>query len=84
MNISDYQAKPELDQYEADGIDDDGEHQQIDYRERMELERKMNQEERMRQLKGRRAGAFMDDEEYSDGDMDIARQMRMERMRQLR
>jgi len=34
----------------------------------------------MRVQKGRRAGAFMDDQEYSEDD-DIARQMRLERMR---
>lgn len=34
----------------------------------------------MRAQKGRRAGAFMEDEEYSEDD-EIARQMRLERMR---
>lgn len=37
----------------------------------------------MQQQKGRRAGAFMDENEYSEGD-DLARQMRLERMRQMR
>jgi len=36
----------------------------------------------MRQQRGRRAGAFMDDNEYSENE-EIARQMRMDRMRAL-
>jgi len=46
----------------------------------------MDQEARTRQIRGRRAGAFMDDDdelnEYNE-DEEIARQMRMERMRAL-
>jgi len=58
----DYEAKPELDRYESDGIDDEGDHAELGYQQRRELERQMAQEERMRAQKGRRAGAFMDDE----------------------
>ena len=43
----------------------------------------MNLDKKSREQKGRRAGAFMDDDEYSEGD-DVARQMRLERMRQMR
>ena len=44
----------------------------------------MDQEARANAAKGRRAGAFMnDDDEYSEAD-DVARQMRLERMRQMR
>lgn len=43
----------------------------------------MDQEARLMQRKGRRAGAFMDDDEYSDTN-DVARQIRLERMRQMR
>jgi len=38
----DYGAKPELDRYEAEGIDDDGEHAELGYQQRMEIERKMD------------------------------------------
>lgn len=42
----------------------------------------MDQEERARTHQGRRAGAFMNDDEFSDGD-ELAREMRMQRMRQM-
>ena len=76
----DYEAKPELDRYESEGIDDEGDQAELGYQQRREIERQMDQEARMRAQKGRRAGAFMDDEEYSEDD-EIARQMRLERMR---
>ena len=43
MNLMcrDYEAKDELDQYEADGIDDE-EQDEIDYNERREADKKMN------------------------------------------
>ena len=47
------------------------------------MEKKMEQEEKMRQKSGKRIpGAFMEDEEQSEDDM--VRQMRMDRMRQMR
>ena len=79
---SDYQEKPELDRYEADGLDDEGDHAELDYQQRREIERNMDQDARMRQQRGRRAGAFMDDNEYSENE-EIARQMRMDRMKAL-
>jgi DNA replication licensing factor MCM2 len=78
----DYQEKPELDRYEADGLDDEGDHAELDYQQRREIERNMDQDARMRQQRGRRAGAFMDDNEYSENE-EIARQMRMDRMKAL-
>ena len=30
-NYSDYEARPELDRYENEGIDDDEEHEELDY-----------------------------------------------------
>jgi hypothetical protein len=69
---SDYQAKPELDRYESEGLDDDANHAELNYQQRRDAERLMDQE-RMRQQRGRRAGAFMDDEnEYSENE-EIAR-----------
>ncbi len=79
----DYEAKPELDRYESEGLDDEGEHAELGYEQRREVERQLDQETRMRARKGARAGAFMDDEEYSEND-EIARQMRLERMRAIR
>jgi DNA replication licensing factor MCM2 len=77
----DYQQKPELDKYESEGLDDDGDHANLNYEERRELEKRMDLEARAKAQRGRRAGAFMDDDEYSEAD-DVARQMRLERMRQ--
>lgn len=68
----DYQAKPELDRYESEGLDDDGNHAELNYQQRREIERQMDQEARIRQQRGRRAGAFMDDDEYSENE-EIAR-----------
>ena len=45
---SDYQEKPELDRYEADGLDDEGDHAELDYQQRREIERNMDQDARMR------------------------------------
>ena len=81
--IRDYEAKPELDKYESEGLDDEGDHDEIDYQARRELERKMDQEAKLRAHKGRRAGAFMNDDEYSETD-ELARQMRYQRMREMR
>ena len=39
---SDYQAKPELDRYEAEGIDDEGDHAELDYQARRDVERLMD------------------------------------------
>ncbi len=69
-----------MDRYESEGLDDEGDHADMDYQQRREIERKIDQEERQRVHKGRRAGAFMEDDEFSEND-DIARQMRLERMR---
>lgn len=43
----------------------------------------MDQEARARVQRGRRAGAFMDDDEYSEQD-DVARQIRMAKLREMR
>jgi hypothetical protein len=40
--FSDYGAKPELDRYESEGIDDEGEHNEIDYEARRNAERELN------------------------------------------
>jgi hypothetical protein len=38
----DYEAKPELDRYESEGIDDEGDHAEIAYQQRREIERQMD------------------------------------------
>jgi hypothetical protein len=38
----DYEPKPELDKYESEGLDDDGDNQELDYNARREIERKMD------------------------------------------
>jgi hypothetical protein len=45
---SDYENKPELDKYEAEGIDDEGEHNELDYQARVDIEKRMDQEEKYR------------------------------------
>lgn len=47
-DFRDYQAKPELDRYEQEGIDDEGDHAELDYQQRREIERKMELEARQR------------------------------------
>lgn len=56
-------------------MDDDGDHQELDYNARRDVERKMDQEARQRAHQGRRAGAFMNDDEFSEADQ-LAREMR--------
>jgi len=79
----DYEEKPELDRYESEGLDDEGDQAELGYEQRREVERQLDQEKRLRARKGGRAGAFLEDEEYSEND-EIARQMRLERMRAIR
>jgi hypothetical protein len=83
MRCRDYDAKPELDRYESEGLDDEGDQAELGYEQRREVERQLDQEKRLRARKGGRAGAFLEDEEYSEND-EIARQMRLERMRAIR
>ena len=42
MLCRDYEAKPELDRYESEGLDDEGDHAEIQYQERRALERQMD------------------------------------------
>jgi Mini-chromosome maintenance protein 2 len=44
----DYGDKPELDNYEAEGLDDEGDHAELNYQERREIERKMDVEAKSR------------------------------------
>ena len=81
----DYQARPELDQYDEVGIDDQGEQEELSVNQRMEINRRLDQEERMRaNMQGRRAAALMDDEFEDDDNEVINNQMRQERMRMMR
>jgi hypothetical protein len=65
-----------LDRYESEGLDDEANQAELNYQQRREIERQMDQEARTRQIRGRRAGAFMDDDEgineYSENE-EIAR-----------
>ena len=81
----DYQAKDALDKYESQGIDDEEEQKELNYQQRREIEKKMDQEQRVQKIKAKRMpGAFIDDDEYSDQDDNVARQMRLDRFRELR
>jgi DNA replication licensing factor MCM2 len=63
----DYEERPELDRYEMDGLDDDDQNE-LSMGERMQVDKRLDQEERMRQL-GRRPGALMDEEYDEDDEM---------------
>ena len=82
----DYELRPELDVYENDGLDDQMGSQgprELSMGERAAIDKQLQQEDRIRQqLAGRRAGAFLQDEEEDDEEMHI--QMRQERMRLMR
>lgn len=63
----DYEARPELDIYEAQGIDDLVGADELSQEGRMEVDRRLDQEERLRQnMQGRRPGALLDDEDEED------------------
>lgn len=61
----DYEHRPELDRYEAAGLDDDILAQnELSHEGRLEVERRMDQDERLKQnMKGRRPGALMDEDD---------------------
>ena len=63
----DYQARPELDQFEDVGMDDD-DHQELSYGARQEVDRRLNAEDRIKMLAGNRKmpGAFAEDMEGDD------------------
>jgi DNA replication licensing factor MCM2 len=77
----DYEERPELDRYEEDGLDDDDQNE-LSLEGRMQVDKRLDQEARMRQL-GRRPGALMD-EEYEEDDEMLQNQIRQERMRMMR
>jgi DNA replication licensing factor MCM2 len=83
--FSDYQAKPELDRYEQDGLDDENQ-EELSYNARRDVNMQLDEEDRLlARSKGRVPGALQDDfdnNEYSENG--VAQQLRMERMRQLR
>jgi DNA replication licensing factor MCM2 len=54
----------------------------MDFETRRLAEQQMAMQDKLRTHKGRRAGAFMEDDEYSEQD-EVARQIRMERMKAL-
>jgi DNA replication licensing factor MCM2 len=61
----DYEARPELDNYEMDGLDEDDQNE-LSMNQRMNVDKRLEQEDRLRQL-GRRPGALMD-EEFDEDD----------------
>ena len=77
----DYEARPELDNYEMDGLDEDDQ-QELSMNARMNIDNRLEQEDRLRQL-GRRPGALMD-EEFDEEDEVLHNQIRQERLRMMR
>ena len=57
---ADYEARPELDQYEAEGLDEDEEHEEIDPQARARAEARMAKRDRESRIKGGREGRAMD------------------------
>jgi hypothetical protein len=58
---ADYQSQPELDQYEADGLADEGEYyEELDPRERARAERAIEKRERAEARRAGRRGAALD------------------------
>jgi hypothetical protein len=64
----DYEARPELDRYEMDGIDDE-EQAILDIETRRQAELEIERQRRNAQRVERRPAAFMSDGEYSEGNM---------------
>ena len=80
----DYQARPELDQYDDAGIDDNRDQEELSMNQRLDIDQRLDQQERMRAaMTGRRAAALMDDE-YEDDEEMMNNEMRQERMRMMR
>ena len=63
---ADYNNVAELDQYDDVGIDNENQ-EELSVNERIEVDRRLAQEDRMRaNMQGRRPGAFLDDEFEND------------------
>jgi len=72
----DYEARPELDMYEADGVDN-LEQNELDLQGRMAAEVELDERERRQMQMGqRRPRAFMDDEFDDDQDEILHNQLR--------
>lgn len=57
---ADYEARPELDQYEAEGLDEEDQHDEIDPLARARAEARMAKRDRESRIKGGREGRAMD------------------------
>lgn len=80
----DYEARPELDNYDGFGIDDQRQ-QELNINDRLEVDERLDREQRMREaMQGRRAAALMDDEFEDDEEGMLDNRMRQERMRMMR
>lgn len=79
----DYRRQDELDHYEGVGIDDDR-HDELSMNQRMMVDQRLDQEQRIREATGRRPGALMDGEDDEDIDENELNDMRRRRMREMR
>ena len=81
----DYQAVAELDNYEAQGIDDILEQNELSHEGRAEVDRRLDQEERLRaNMQGRRPGALYENDEDDEENELVNQQIRQERLRMMR
>lgn len=84
---NDYEAKPELDRYEEIGLDDEGDYDALGYEERMEVDRKLGQQDFLRRMQdeGRRIpGALIGEYDAEDDHEEQMAQFRQERFRMMR
>lgn len=76
---ADYQAKPEMDRYENQGIDDDNDLNELSVQGRMLVDEDLLRREQQQKYGNRRAGAFANDE-YDEDDEERMAHMKRERM----
>ena len=83
---ADYVAKPGMDAYDDDQIDDN-EQRELSYEARQEVDRRLNQEDRLREMAntGRRVpGAFAEDIDIDDDHEEMQARLRQDRFRMMR
>ena len=82
----DYEARPELDQYENNGLDDQEDYEDMDFNTRRQAEKELDMQAKTR-VRGRERvpGAFLDDDDEGQlSDEQLNREMRYESMRRMR
>ena len=76
---ADYQAKPEMDRYDNEGIDDENDLNELSAEGRMLVEEDLLRRDQETRYGNRRAGAFAHDE-YEEDDEERMANMKRERL----